>query len=435
MRTVLLSVCLCLAAACGDSSSGAGPDAGTPDAGDPVDEADADTGEPLCQFRACGDDGAGGSCGTCDDTCSPFGQCVRADTGLPAVIFVFDQGLHAIVRLEDGNGDGDMLDDGEATIFFDQSHPTLSFFNSLGMVAVDADTVIVADNAMSFDEEPAQILYLADENGDGDALDDGEARQYFTGALPGGHTLHLPTGLRTGTDGALYLSENNYDGATNPEAIYRLVDENGDRDVMDPGEVTVAAELEPAGDSMLSTWEAVLDASGHVYVKENADAKDATMVHRVGEGGDLELFLSGYWLFPATENGENLVLAYTPGELGYLPHTDEIVTVAENYGGDTFPHLIAVRDHNDTGQIESLSELRILWDAGADASDLDVNAKDFAVLDDGSIVVIGKDALARLVDENGDGDMNDAGEQILVFDGAASPLGATTLWTVEAVIP
>ena len=116
---------------------------------------------------------------------------------LDFVVFVHDQTPDVIYRLADLNGDGDCHDPGELTVFIDDADPLLGIDNAQGLVALGPSEILATDNF-----EPDNILRLRDDNNDGDALDPGEATVFFDGVVAPGVTLVNPTDLFEADDGS-----------------------------------------------------------------------------------------------------------------------------------------------------------------------------------------------------------------------------------------
>jgi hypothetical protein len=373
-----------------------------------------------CSDRVCGDDGCGGSCGSCEEreACDDDGQCVRAPPE-PVVFFVFDQDLDAIYRMDDVNDDGDVLDDGEITLFFDNSVEPIGTGNSQGLFALTGDTILATDNLA-----PADIVRLDDRNGDGDALDDGEATVWFSGALPDGAQLQFPTGLSMGPDGAFYIYENNtLDANVGPEAIYRLSDDNNDGDVDDADKVTLFATITAQGVSETSAFDVELDVTGWAYFVDTATDDDIDRIKRVQQGGTPSVFANGATLFQLTDADEDLVLSLGSHELAVDPTTGLLLASLGAYPGGA-GHLVVLSDLDGSGSIDRGDEMRIVWDEDVDDAPAMGTLREFVGFSDGSIFATDmlEDRVIRMYDDNGDGDFNDTGEVRLLYtaEGAAA---------------
>lgn len=161
-------------------------------------------------------------------------------------IYLSDQNLDAIVRIQDINDDGDTLDVGEVIVFCDEDPPLTGIENTQGIVVLGPGELLAADN---FD--PVNIVHLIDLNGDGDAEDPGEADVWFHGGLPGGFRLAVPTALAESPDGdedledlaALLSCMGGPAGEAPPGsrlASFHKTDTNGDVDLADASAFQIA---------------------------------------------------------------------------------------------------------------------------------------------------------------------------------------------------
>ena len=330
----------------------------------------------------------------------------------PLVVFVFDQNLDAVFRLEDRNHDGDMLDPGEVTRFFDDTVAGIGTENSQGLYALDPFTLLATDNFA-----PDDVVLLVDANQDGDAFDPGEGSEWFDGALPGGYMLTNPVTLSLGIDGAFYLIDNNTLDTANPEAVYRLEDLNDDGDVNDEGEVTFYFELSPPGVIGATTFDIEFDAAGAGYV---IDITDPDQIHSLDRIDPTATTRTEWVDSTALYWGMGLLLS-GGYELTYNPVTKEII--ADTTDASYYTNLIALRDRNGNGHIDVPSEVRVIWGELTHAAGLSVGAaRDIMYADDGSLVWIDNQykRVFRLYDYSGDGDYNDEGETIILYSSSAA---------------
>ncbi len=131
-----------------------------------------------------------------------------------------------IIKLEDINGDGDALDPGEVTAFFNQSNG-FNIFCPSHLVITEDSCIFVIELCL----DPGVIMKLKDFNRDGDFLDAGE----FAGFSPNVFSFFPPTDLALNSDDILHaLLEFDADGK-----IFRLEDLNNDGDVNDAGETNI----------------------------------------------------------------------------------------------------------------------------------------------------------------------------------------------------
>ncbi len=142
-------------------------------------------------------------------------------------LLVSDSGtLDAVLFIRDNNRDGDGNDDGEITPFYDDtsSGPNLSTPNG---IAVTADGVVyVSDDGSGV----KSIFRLFDGNADGDALDDGEITTFYDATAAEAGPTEDPESIAVAFDGTVYV------GDSVLGQVYRLQDLNSDGDALDPGE-------------------------------------------------------------------------------------------------------------------------------------------------------------------------------------------------------
>lgn len=337
----------------------------------------------------------------------------------PLVVFVHDQTNDEILRLIDRNADGDALDPGEATVFYDDSPPPLlGIDNAQGMVALDAFTLLATDN---FD--PDNVILMHDADRDGDALDPGESSVWFDGLLPIGMSMTNPAELRRRADGSYYLLDNNTLDTTRPEAIYILRDLNADDDVLDAGESEFWFELSPPGIIGATTFDVIEDNAGNVYTIDITDPNQIESLDIIDPDG----FARTTWIDSSGLFNLFGVVISGMHELEYLPGSNEVVFGVSTLGGSTV--IVAARDNNGSGTIDLASELRQLWSETASGVSTG-SARDLVFAPDGSLLWTDglNDRVMRLVHLNADADFNDAGETQVFYDSAiASGLGLPDL--------
>ena len=388
----LVSTVAATQVACGGSdggSGGGGSDAGSADGG-----------------------GGGGPDACTGDSC----------TASPAVVFLFDQEDRKILRLEDRNLDGDALDPGEVKLFFDNSGPE-GLFNSQGMLALGPGELLATDNITQVNTD-SDVVHLIDQNGDGDALDDGEAAMYWTGALPGGGSLTNPVALTRDPGGSLYLTQNDFSD-DQPDAIYRLSDDNGNGSVDDDGEVTIdfdLASVTPTPQILDLTFDAAGRAYGVDIRTPQDDPNNASVNMLSADGNSWTEILDSGQLYTMTEGTDYLIIPPTTTEVGYFPGTDEVVMATIDVMGDYDDHLVAMHDTDGNGAIGP-GEFRVAWSSDVAVKKGDfAGLRDFTVLPDDSAFVTdgGKNRVWRLRDLDGDGRLDGPGETTLFYDSDAA---------------
>jgi hypothetical protein len=118
-------------------------------------------------------------------------------------LYVADNTLGGVFVLADGNHDGDYLDEGEQTLFY-QSGGDLVLTNVDSLALEGTGAVLACDN------DTGTVVRLADANSDGDAQDPGEA-QVFVGA-GAAVAFKTITDILLLEDGDLVLLDNSKDG-------------------------------------------------------------------------------------------------------------------------------------------------------------------------------------------------------------------------------
>lgn len=104
--------------------------------------------------------------------------------------------LDAIYQMTDLDGDGQILNPGETSVFWDTSQADGLIPGVAFRLAVDAEgSVFVCDGGQSTANVNDQILRLKDENADGDANDSGEAQVFLDNSNQSGISFSFIIGL------------------------------------------------------------------------------------------------------------------------------------------------------------------------------------------------------------------------------------------------
>jgi hypothetical protein len=195
-------------------------------------------------------------------------------SGADGVVYVSDTSEDSVFAFRDYNNDGDALDDGEPTRFYDGragGNADGTLLLSANSLVYDFNTgAVYAASANTGTTPPDAVLRLKDLNGDGDANDPGESSYYW---LPVQSPLvtgdYLPTATAIGGDGNVYYCENGSTGVI-PRGFYKLVDLNADGDANDPGE-RVPFFLPPAGAATTFLWSLAYGPDGYFYGADNGN--------------------------------------------------------------------------------------------------------------------------------------------------------------------
>ncbi len=326
------------------------------------------------------------------------------------VIYLSDQNLDAIVRIQDINRDGDTLDAGEVITFVDDDPPETGIENCQGMVLLGLDDILATDNF-----PPQNVIHLRDLNGDHDALEPGEATAWFDGTLPGSLTLDMPVALTPGPFESIYLVDNPYEpDTTNPDAIYRMQDLNGDGDVNDADEVTEWIRFSEPGEILYTTYDLDFDLDGYGYFADSSVPTPWQLMRIDPETHDITVWADDDEVLG--QLGYHLAIGGGSGGVTLDPYTNEILI--GGYYGISTAVLLALRDDNGDGRIQPLSEIRLLWDQATPTHTAYVNEpRDLYFLPDGSLLWVDMlyDQVLRLVDVNRDGDYDDSSETRIVY--------------------
>jgi hypothetical protein len=349
---------------------------------------------------------------------SPFDDAgPSADAGplpgtTPVVVFLFDQGLHGVFRLADGNLDGDLNDRGEARRFFDDSAAD-GLSSSKAMLALGPDELLAADSQSQLVPRDDDLIHLSDLDHDGTAFAAGEASVLFAGDVPAGH-LTDPVALARTTDGTLYLADSNLLDTTMPFAIYRLRDADDSGDVS-ADEVSPVIELNPIGSTARAISDIEVDDAGQLWMLEVGTDGSEQLLRGDPDTGELTTALDNASLLASRE----LTLFAGLSRMARLPDGELVFQAFTSPTG--FANLVAVADQNGDGTIDPDSELRIVWSEALHAArPSNFGARDLAVASDGSILalVATQGTVHRFSDQNLDGDVDDPGEDRIIYDTA-----------------
>ncbi|MBI4585350.1 MAG: hypothetical protein HY717_15150 [Planctomycetes bacterium] len=261
------------------------------------------------------------------DLSTPSGVASAPD----GTVFLLDGGtLDAVLRLSDRNGDGDANDDGEVLIFYNASSPgpNLSTPNSL-VYAADGTLYLADDGKLK-----GLILGLKDKNGDGDALDDGEWWIVYDSQAVEGSGAPLPVlgdieALAVTAAGALFVTD------ATQQAVARLQDLNGDGDAMDAGEA--ALFYQPQGAHPFADPEGIaVNADGEVFATDEDTGLVVRLFDSNGDGraegaGEVRIFVDA--TAPAFPRDTNDLMARDDGVLLVLDGSrDQVFWIADGDG-------------------------------------------------------------------------------------------------------
>lgn len=190
-------------------------------------------------------------------------------TAFDGTTYIGDSTVDVIVALRDLDGNGDANSSGEHRIYFDASNAGGVVMASVQGITVDALGRLFVAVANSGTTGTDMIMVLEDLNGDGDANDFGEAREYHT--VPGSAAVgdSIPTEVIAGPDLNLYYAEAGATGVIE-KGIHRLADNNFDGDCNDPGERTVFWDTTSLFANSPFHYGMAVDAAGRFYLSDHS---------------------------------------------------------------------------------------------------------------------------------------------------------------------
>jgi hypothetical protein len=328
-------------------------------------------------------------------------------------IFVGDQSLDQVFITRDLNGDGDVGDPGEATVFFDET-------NASGLPSPSGSPFSIfqaADRTVYLTDGGSDAVYwLRDGNNDRDAQDAGEAGVWFSDAdNDAGFGLPTPNGVWQGDDGAVYIL-NAGTGSNPSDAIYRTVDLNDDGDANDAGEATLWFDMQ----SLITNSSAFeLVFIGDVAYFADLVGGDPDAVYRAEDLDD-----SG-----AIEAGEFNIFVDESS-----PYLDQVGTALVTDGTSLFvsesivtadQSVHRLTDLNGSGDIDDEGEVVEVWNESLVPPGFDMGSSFGMAIGPGGQLAVGSgggttaDNVFRLVDGNDDGDFLDDGETTVWADGGS----------------
>ncbi|MEM6637873.1 MAG: Ig-like domain-containing protein [Pseudomonadota bacterium] len=337
----------------------------------------------------------------------------------PSGVLVGDFDRDQLLFIQDLNGDGDARDPGETSVFFDETNlsgfpsPTGSVFN----VFQGSDLAAYVGDGGS-----DTVWRLVDGNGDGDALDAGEATAWFTSANASGLTLPTPNGIAEGPDGAIYIV-NAGTGSQPTDAVYRTIDLNGDGDADDAGESSIWIDLQT-----LIPSSSAFDISfvGDVaFVNDTAGGSPNVIWRLEDVNGDGSISIDEASRFV----DENMSFG-APVDFANAPGPDGSLYTLSLFPPDSGPAaLYRLSDLNGSGQIDEAAEAEEVWNSDALPEGFDFSIGFSVATDEDGRVVLTANSFAstndvvKLEDLNGDGDFLDAGETVIFGQEAEGSIG------------
>jgi hypothetical protein len=324
------------------------------------------------------------------------------------VHLVTDSGNDRVWRCVDLTGDGDLDDAGEVVVFYDDVSGTIPLSNNSGLVCDPGGATYVTDTTEDI------ILFLADGNANGNALDAGEAFIWFDGRAGGNLSGVLMTSANSlaihALEGAFYVASANTGTAGTLDEILRLRDEDDDGDANDASEAKAywTAPLGAVGDYLPTAVCVGADQRVH-YVENGSTGVTQKGVYRLvdlNNDGDAQdaSERQPYFLPPATvPAAQYFSLDRDAGGWFYLAdQSNELIWRFKDQDGDG--------DAQDTGESVAwyvAGVPSVLWDVSVGA--------------DGTVYASDAQAPQRILalrDADGSG-VIDAGEVDVIYDETA----------------
>ncbi len=333
--------------------------------------------------------------------------------------YVTDRTNDEVYRFTDANGDGDVQDAGEQTVFYDASSPGPDLSNPQALT-VDPATgdLIVADATLDI------VLRLRDRNGDGDANDANEYSVIYdnTGAIP----LGAVNALCFDGSGALFLCVAGQ-GSAPADQILRLVDGNADGDMLDAGEATVYLDNSAASGAWLAVPAAMTIRRGALYVADlNASPDSILRIEDLNNDGDaLDAGEAKRWAAPKAAGANSM------WSLEFDFFSDAL------YGmGLTTDNVYRFEDKDRDGDALDSGEATVWFDSANNASNVAIGTSFSLTTVPTALGVVyvsdhSNDIVYRMQDVNLDGDANDAGEVTVYAQNTGTPPLARPLGTLR----
>lgn len=186
----------------------------------------------------------------------------------PARVLVADRDADTIWLLFDCDGDGVIEPPDELTVFFSGANlemtPAPANPNTIG---VRRDGLVLIGDT---DAGARRYIWCLDLNDDGDALDEDESGIFVDSSNAGMIVTSSPSGTAFDGAGAAYLV--NAGNAAGPDAIYRAIDLDGDRNANGMNEAApwLTTGLFGTGNGPYSPQEIVIDSDGTMYMRNSS---------------------------------------------------------------------------------------------------------------------------------------------------------------------
>jgi hypothetical protein len=383
---------------------------------------------------------------TCHDTDMKRFQtvvCVAAAT-LPAAasaqlsFLIADRDANALWRVTDVNGDGVFQNPEELVLWYDGTNAAgTRGIDNINTMAVRASDGLV----IGADQVQQDVFQWQDLNGDGDCLDVGESIEALVLPNPSGIGITFGTGAAFTAAGVpLMVNAGNGNG---PDAIFRMMDLDGDGRFMSANEVGPYGTTGPFGPvangpfSPQEIWMAPQsDIGTDVGFLRNSSSQTGNNLH-------------GIFRFEDVNNNGNI---NDPGEFapwfgvanqsGIVPSAGFPIEPDRARPGALYTHQIATggvdqiiraRDLDGNGNANDAGEAAIVFSSG----EAGLAIVDLVSVENGDLYASDNSGkrIIRMRDENGDGDFADVGETLVVFTGGATVTEVRQMVRIESPVP
>ncbi len=326
-------------------------------------------------------------------------------------VYVNDSNNDKVLRLRDLDGNGNYGGAGESSVFYDDALGFYALTNNIGIVSSRDGTVFINDSSNDY------VLRLRDLDGDGVCHSANEATIFFE-SLTNAAGIGMPSaaGMHE-RDGILWVAVSQT-GSTGKDCILRLQDLNADGDAQDLNEAReyyVISDLSQGGLASNSIPQDVrVGRDGFVYyLEQSSNGAWAKGIYRLVDTDNNGIITAGesipFFTPPALANA-----AFHWG-------MDEDNSGAWYMADTTNDVIWRARDTNGNGLVE-FGEYQLWWQSPAASLIWNVRCGP-----DGALYVgetQSNERLFRMVDANGDGQINVSAEVTTLYD------ELTTLGTV-----
>jgi hypothetical protein len=322
-------------------------------------------------------------------------------------VLAVDNTNEDIYRLSDFNQDGDYYDPGEVLLFYNDLAAGDRLSVPTGATCAPNGTTYVADSTTDF------VLALRDLNFDGDCLDPGEAVVFFDSAAnASGVMLGAAQSIVADTTGRLWvLTANQSSPIEGVDGIVKLEDLNSDGDANDLGEASYYLQVPGSGGSLgfSNPTDFVIGLDGAFYFADfgSSVTKGLYRAFDADSSGTIDPTELTLWWIPP-------YVGTAPAWYGMAIDPVGNLYVNNHGGGSSTVKTVHRAFDTDVSGVIDLSEQQLLYSFGPASA----TWWDLLRLDDGSFLVMDGilDGIIRLQDLTTDGDFDDAGEAVTVFD-------------------